>query len=321
MIFGFCVEKGSELPQGHSQRKFKGRVVFRGNQVRDEDHYLATLQDMGSAPASMASGKFSDFLGLLPGWRLMQADAVRAYTQALLRGTTTWIRLLHDQWPKHWHGMKDPVCRLRLALYGHPDAGTCWEKHCEERLATAGLRPVPNWSGCFVHQSLHAFLTVYVDDFKLACAERHADAVWKAIKAQLQLEPPTPLDRYLGCAHIENGGCLKDPTKTPGKTLPRLSECFRGDNSLPSKHRVRTLRYDMVSFVDQCVEAYTTLAGPNAKPLQKVATPFLDKHGVGPARRGTHRHLEERGVEDPYEDPVRGKNGSTGHTPGHLHAG
>ena len=83
MIFGFCVEKGSELPKGNPQRKFKGRVVFRGNQVRDEDHYMATFQDMGSAPASMASGKFCDFLGLLPNWRLMQADAVRAYTQAL----------------------------------------------------------------------------------------------------------------------------------------------------------------------------------------------------------------------------------------------
>ena len=85
MIFGFCVEKGSELPEGDPQRKFKGRVVFRGNQVRDEDHYMATFQDMGSAPASMASGKFSDFLGLLPNWRLMQADAVRAYTQALAK--------------------------------------------------------------------------------------------------------------------------------------------------------------------------------------------------------------------------------------------
>ena len=127
MVFGICVEKGSELPSGNPQRKFKGRVVFRGNQVRDEDHHMATFQDMGSAPASMASGKFSDLLGLLPDWRLMQADAVRAYTQALLRGTITWIRLPREQWPAHWHNMKDPVCRLRLALYGHPDAGTCWE--------------------------------------------------------------------------------------------------------------------------------------------------------------------------------------------------
>ena len=142
----------------------------------------------------------------------------------------------------------------------------------------AGFRPVPNWPGCFVHKTLHAFLTVYVDDFKLACANKHAGAVWKAIKAQLQLEPPTPLDRYLGCAHIENGGNLTDPTKTPGHTLPRLSECFRGEKSLPSNRRVRTLRYDMVSFVDQCVEAYTTLAGTNAKPLQKVATPFIDEN-------------------------------------------
>ena len=79
-MFGICVEKGSELPEGNPGRKFKGRGVFRGNDVRDESHFLATFQDLGSAPASMASGKFLGFLGLLPGWVAMQADAVRAYT-------------------------------------------------------------------------------------------------------------------------------------------------------------------------------------------------------------------------------------------------
>ena len=136
---------------------------------------MATFQDMGSAPASMASGKFSDSLGLLPEWKLTQADAVRAYTQALLKGTETWVRLPRDQWPKHWHSMKDPVCRLRLALYGHPDAGTCWEKHCEDRLKEVGFKPITNWPGCFVHKELQAFLTVYVDDFKVASAEKHAE--------------------------------------------------------------------------------------------------------------------------------------------------
>jgi hypothetical protein len=66
MVFGICVEKGSELPEGNPQRKYKGRVVFRGSDVRDESHFLATFQDLGSAPASMSSGKFLDFLGLLP---------------------------------------------------------------------------------------------------------------------------------------------------------------------------------------------------------------------------------------------------------------
>ena len=131
----------------------------------DQNMDEAQFQDMGSAPASMASGKFSDFLGLLPEWRLMQADAVRAYTQALLQGTTTWVRLPQEQWPKKWQGMRDPVCRLRLALYGHPDAGTCWEKHCEEHLIAQGFEPVKPWRSCYFHPILKQFLIVYVDDF------------------------------------------------------------------------------------------------------------------------------------------------------------
>ena len=207
----------------------------------------------------------------------MQAGAVRAYTQALLQGTITWARLPCDQWPAHWNGMRDPVCRLRLALYGHPDAGTCWERHCEEKLEVAGFRPVRNWPGCSVHKTLHAFLTVHVDDFKLACAKRHADAAWHATKAQLQLEDPTPLDRYLGCTHQEEGGLLVNPTKTPGRNLPRLSDCFRDEKSTPHGRVVRALRYDMVSFVDQCIDSYKSLAGPDAKPLQRVSTPVLDE--------------------------------------------
>ena len=133
-VFGICVEQGSELPEGNPGRKYKGRVVFRGNGVRDESHYLATFQDLGSAPAGMSSGKLLDFLGLLPEWILMQADAVRAYTQALLQGVLTYVRISREHWPKEWSNMKDPVCPLVLALYVHPDAGTCWEQHRDKML-------------------------------------------------------------------------------------------------------------------------------------------------------------------------------------------
>ena len=33
LVFGICVEKGSELPAGDANRKFKGRYVFQGNNV------------------------------------------------------------------------------------------------------------------------------------------------------------------------------------------------------------------------------------------------------------------------------------------------
>ena len=36
-IFDLCVEKGSELPPGHKDRKFNGRAVLQGAQVRDQN--------------------------------------------------------------------------------------------------------------------------------------------------------------------------------------------------------------------------------------------------------------------------------------------
>ena len=41
-VFGICVEKGPELPEGTAGRKFKGRYVFQGNRVYDE-HSEAAL--------------------------------------------------------------------------------------------------------------------------------------------------------------------------------------------------------------------------------------------------------------------------------------
>ena len=114
----------------------------------------------------------------------MQADAERAYTQALLKGVPTWVRLPRDQWPKSWAEMKDPVCPLVLALYGHPDAGTCWEQHCDIKLQEAEFHPISGWPGCYSHKKLRAVLTVYVDDFKLAAHEDDVKEAWKAIKSK-----------------------------------------------------------------------------------------------------------------------------------------
>lgn len=46
--------------------------------------------------------------------------ADRAYTPALLLGTTTWVRLRKDDWPAAWVGLNDPIVPLVLGWYGHP---------------------------------------------------------------------------------------------------------------------------------------------------------------------------------------------------------
>ena len=98
-IFGICVEKGSELPLGDPGRKFKGRFVFQGNEVKDQNWEAAVFQELGSSPAAMEAGNSCDFYGLLPGHRSEQSDAEQAYTQSLLKGTDTWVFLPRDRWP------------------------------------------------------------------------------------------------------------------------------------------------------------------------------------------------------------------------------
>ena len=140
-VFELCVEKGSELPKGSKGRKYKGRSVFQGDQVKDENWDSAIFAELGSSPASMQAGKAVDAYGLLHGHSVQQADAEQAYIQSVLGGTPTWVRLPRERWPASWvkQGFRDPVCPLRLALYGHPDSGGYWEKHCEKTPFVAGF--------------------------------------------------------------------------------------------------------------------------------------------------------------------------------------
>jgi hypothetical protein len=53
MVFQICVEKDSETEKPEKDRKYKGLVVFRGNDVVDENWDIAMFQELGSAPATM----------------------------------------------------------------------------------------------------------------------------------------------------------------------------------------------------------------------------------------------------------------------------
>ena len=92
----------------------------------------------------MESAKAGDCYGLLPGHSCQQADGERAYTQALFKGTSTWIELPCHRWPKEWvlKRFVRPVSPLLLALYGHADSGGYWELHCEAHLLSVGFTKV-----------------------------------------------------------------------------------------------------------------------------------------------------------------------------------
>ena len=97
--FEILVEKGSELKDGDDGKKYKGRVVFQGNSVRDENYEYAVFSELSSSPATMEAGKFCDAYGLVDGNVTEQSDATQAYTQSFLKGAPTWISLPHDEIP------------------------------------------------------------------------------------------------------------------------------------------------------------------------------------------------------------------------------
>ena len=249
---GICVEKHSQLPVGDPKRKFKGRGVLLGNQVKNQSFEAAMFQDLGNSPASFEASRWADFLGCHDGWDVQMADAVQAYIQATLRGTPCWIELPPEAVPSecNWGKYRRPVVPLRKALYGHPDAGTFWEQHCDESVRAVGFEPIgEEWPSVYIHEKLQLVLVVYVDDFKMAGPQKNLAQGWSMLRTRLKIEPETGLDMYLGCNQS------------------------KGNVTLGNGHRVTTVTYDMEQFLRSCVDRYLEVAGD--VKLNKVVTPEL----------------------------------------------
>ena len=252
-VHGICVEKHSELPKEDKRRKFKGRGVLLGNQVKNQNLEAAFFQDLGNSPASFESSRWADMFGCLPGHNVQLADAIQAYIQAPLSGVACWVELPDEAWPPQIERRKyrRPVVRLLRALYGHPDAGTMWEKHCDTAVKKLGFVPIgPNWPSMYHYGKLNLLLVVYVDDLKLAGPSGNLSQGWEMLRSLLNIEPETDLGMYLGCT-------LK-----------------KGENRLKDGTRVSTMTYDMESFLEQCVEKYRGIPGKNVT-FKHVATPSL----------------------------------------------
>ena len=110
---------------------YKGRVVFQGNNVKDQDNNVAVFNDLASSASLMVARKFLD-VGSLEGNGQEQGDAEQAYTQALLKGHTTWIFLPRDQWPNS----RTKRSTLLYAVYDLRSMGTHCLVHSGRSIAT-----------------------------------------------------------------------------------------------------------------------------------------------------------------------------------------
>ena len=69
---GIIVEKHSQLSEEDPRRKYKGRGVVLGNQIKNQTSDAALFH----SPATFEASRRADFLGCLDGWDVPMADAV-----------------------------------------------------------------------------------------------------------------------------------------------------------------------------------------------------------------------------------------------------
>ena len=214
-LMDLCHLQNSEVEPKY--QKYRGRVVLRGDIVKDDSGSYAVFIEQGSSASQMTAAKVMDSVSRLPGCAGQAADAVSANTGVKMEDAPTlfeipksecpdiWIRLPKHKWPKSWSRVEDPVVPLERNLDGHLLARLPWEKQFEKAVLDNGCEKVPNWECLFVNREKERLLLVYVDDRKLAGKKHNMSPTWKILVGDVDLvELTSSLDHVdLGCTQRE----------------------------------------------------------------------------------------------------------------------
>ena len=260
-------EKNAELEAKHL--KYKGRVVLRGDIVKDDSGSYAVFTEQGSSASQMTAAKIMDIISRLPGCDGQAADAVSAYTQVKMEDAhkllkipksecpDIWIRLPRHKWPKSWSSRQFEKILLKHG----------WEK-------------IPNWECLFVHREKGLFLSVYVDDIKLAGKKQNLEPMWKLLNKEVDLGEATSfLDLvYLGCTQRQCEICKNTVDNYRTMFESRISAGGAEKLPFPQNLRISSWSYDMVGHAKKCVERYCELANKTTQQLYKVSAPCIDDH-------------------------------------------
>ena len=296
-----CVEKNFELSPDDPARKYKGRVVFQGNMVKDQDYADAEFENLGSSPATMEASKSVDAYGCLEGHGIQTADAEQAYIQADMKGKDTWILIPEEDRPAWWKDrfpyLKMPVVLMKKALYGHPDAGSYWEQKADQQAKAVGFKEIDDWPSTYYHEKLRLMLIIYVDDFKLAGPVENIEKGWSLLSKGIKIGTPEIVDEK-GVTYL---GCKQRVFKSRDKS---------------GNYRA-TMEYDMKEFVQSCIDRYVEMAGIGSEP-KHYSTPMLPESasesggviGICPWCERVPKH-NKKTLPDPVDEEFDGFVGST----------
>ena len=86
-----CHLKNAEYEAKH--QKYKGRVVLRGDTVRDDSGSYAVFTEQGSSASQMTAAKVMDIISRLPGCSGQAADAVSAFSRVKMEDAPKLMKI------------------------------------------------------------------------------------------------------------------------------------------------------------------------------------------------------------------------------------
>ena len=85
-----------------STKKYNGRVVLRGDIVKDDSGSYAVFTEQGSSASQMTAAKIMDIISRLPGCDGQAADAVSAYTEVKMENAHKLLKISKSECPDIW---------------------------------------------------------------------------------------------------------------------------------------------------------------------------------------------------------------------------
>ena len=90
-LMDICHLKNAEVETKH--QKYKGRVVLRGDIVKDDSGSYAVFTEQGSSASEMTAAKVMDIISRLPGCAGQAADAVSPKTKVKMEDAHKLLKI------------------------------------------------------------------------------------------------------------------------------------------------------------------------------------------------------------------------------------
>ena len=117
-LMDICHLKNAELETKH--QKYKGRVVLRGDIVKDTSGSYAVFTEQGSSASQMTAAKVMDIISRLPGCDGQAADAVSAFSQVKMEDAHKLLKNSKIGVSRHLDSSTTTQMAKIMVQYGRP---------------------------------------------------------------------------------------------------------------------------------------------------------------------------------------------------------